>query len=123
MSHSGGNGINKIPNLYHAGGLMNIHVYSDENYWVDLVPVLTTINQWRTRFGMDETVIGEVGGVLSEEQAEDVLDLIDWGRDLGKASVQSRLATIFRRRYSELEDMGIEEAFSRGLALLETEND
>ena len=101
---------------------MNIHVYSDKNYWVDLVPVLTTINQWRTRFGMDETVIGEVGGVLSKEQAEDVLDLIDWGRDLGEASVQSRLATVFRRRYPELKDTSYTEAFTRGLALLEAEN-
>lgn len=101
---------------------MNIHVYSDKNYWVDLVPVLTTINQWRTRFGMDETPIGEVGGVLSKEQAEDVLDLIDWGRDLGEASVQSRLATVFRRRYPELKDTSYAEAFTRGLALLEAEN-
>ena len=101
---------------------MNIHVYSDETYWVDLVPVPVAINQWRTRFGMDETVIGEVGGVLSESQAGDVLDLIDWGRDLGKASVQSHLATIFRRRYPELKDRGFAEAFSRGLALLEAEH-
>ena len=102
---------------------MNIHVYSDENYWVDLVPVPVTINQWRTRFGMDETEIGEVGGILSESQAQDVLDLIDWGRDLGKASVQSRLATVFRRRYPELKGLGFTETFSRGLALLEAENE
>ena len=101
---------------------MNIHVYSDENYWVDLVPVPVAINQWRTRFGMDETEIGEVEGILSETQSKDVLDLIDWGRDLGKASVQSRLATVFRRRYPELKDTSFAEAFSRGLALLEAEH-
>ena len=102
---------------------MNIHVYSDENYWVDLIPVLCSINQWRTRFGMDEIVIGEIGGVLSKEQSQDVLDLIDWGRGFGKASVQVRLAEVFRRRYPELKEVNFKEAFSRGLALLETEND
>jgi len=101
---------------------MNIHVYSDETYWVDLVPVPVTINQWRTRFGMDKTEIGEVEGILSETQAKDVLNLIDYGQDLGKAIVQSRLVMVFRRRYPELKDLDFAETFSRGLALLEAEN-
>ena len=102
---------------------MNIHVLESEDYWVDLVPITNTINQWNTRFGMNEDLIGEVGGVLHKDQANSILDMIDWGRNLGSASVKLRLAFVFRKMYPELSEMGFEEVFSRGLALLETEND
>ena len=102
---------------------MNIHVLSSGDYWVDLVPVVPGVNRWNTRFGKSDEIIGEVGGVLDKDQADSALELIEWGEAHGDLRVKARLATIFRRRYSELEEMGFEEVFSRGLALLETEND
>lgn len=73
---------------------MNVTIYQDSEWTVDIVPSSFTLNN--TRFNRDEEVVGEIPGVLDKTQIVSIINLLDYSQSLGEFIIKNRIEHCFK---------------------------